>query len=57
MCLCAGFILVKSVRNKCVSFFSGTALVLFFICHILQAVYLCGIQLNIAILFKAYIVV
>ena len=39
------------------SFFLGTALVSFFNCHILQAVYLCVIQVNIAILFKAYIVV
>lgn len=61
--------MIEAVRNTCVSlcwsyiglisvsFFLGTALVSFFNCRILQAVYLCGIQVIIAILFKAYIVV
>lgn len=43
--------------GKSVSFFLEAALVSFFNCHILQAVYFCGIQVNKAILFKAYIVV
>lgn len=48
----------KQLEEVCAfKLFWGTALASFFSCHVLGAVYLCGMQLNIAVLFKAYIVV